>query len=137
MIPYLLAIWGLVIINTAFRSLGTRLTTATLLALPGADSTLVTFPSLSRGFTSGQHVRIRMFGLGYKRMFESHPFTIASPDEAEGGIRCVIKQAGDWTNALHQLALSSEKAVTVRCTVEGPYGERFRHQDHLSSGFTE
>lgn len=53
---------------------------------------------------------------------ESHPFTIASADGGDG-VECVVKQAGDWTRALHALALSHEKGVSVRCTVEGPYGE--------------
>lgn len=56
-------------------------------------------------------------------MFESHPFTIASADGDGEGVQCVIKRAGDWTEALFALASRSESGVTVRCTVEGPYGE--------------
>jgi len=124
-VPYLVAIWGLIIINTLFRSITTRLATAHILALPGASSTLVTFPALTRGFTPGQHVRIRMsrsLGLGWKALFESHPFTIASADANGEAVQCVVKQAGDWTTALHQLALHHPEGLRVRCTVEGPYG---------------
>ena len=126
-VPYLLAIWGLIIINTLFRSITTRFTTATLLALPGADSTLVTFPSFTRGFTPGQHLRIRIFsglGLGIKTAWESHPFTIASADSSGDGVQCVIKCAGDWTEGLFALANRQDGEQTIRCTVEGPYGER-------------
>ena len=125
-VPYLLAIWGLLIINTLFRSATTVFTTATLLALPGAESTLVTFPSLTRGFTPGQHVRIRIFsglGMGFRAACESHPCTIASADGDGDGVQCVIKQAGDWTRGLYALASGHKGVETVRCTVEGPYGE--------------
>lgn len=122
-VPYLLAIWILALLNTFFRSVTTRITTAHLLPLPGAASTLVTIPSLSAGFTPGQHVRIRMFGLGWKNMLESHPFTIASSDGSRGGLRLVVKNAGDWTSDLYNdAAAAGEKGKIVRCTVEGPYG---------------
>ncbi|CAD6590389.1 MAG: hypothetical protein TREMPRED_005719 [Tremellales sp. Tagirdzhanova-0007] len=124
-VPYLLAIWGLIIINTIFRYITTRFTTATLIVLPGADSTLVTFPSFTRGFTPGQHLRIRIFsglGLGLKTACESHPFTIASADGSGNGVQCVIKRAGDWTEGLYALASRHDSGQTIRCSVEGPYG---------------
>ncbi|ORY23691.1 hypothetical protein BCR39DRAFT_590872 [Naematelia encephala] len=122
-IPYLLAIWGLVVLNTIFRSVTTRLTFATLLPLPGADSTLVTFPTLTRGFTPGQHVRVRIAtGYSWKAVFESHPFTIASADSDGQAVQLVVKRAGDWTNMLYRIASESDGGARIRCSVEGPYG---------------
>ena len=116
-VPYLLAIWALLVINTAFRSISTRLVSASLIALPGAASVLVTVP-LTHGFTPGQHVRLRLLDRTlWQEGFESHPFTIASANGQN--IQLIVKRAGDWTTTLYDLALQRR---TIRCTVEGPYG---------------
>lgn len=71
-----------------------------------------------------------MFGLGWRRFFESHPFTIASPDGGgTEGVQCVVKRSGDWTTDLYGLAAGYEGGLTVRCTVEGPYGESYLFYD--------
>lgn len=117
-VPYLLAIWALLVINTIVRSITTRITTATITTLPGADSTLVTFPTLNRGFTPGQHVRVRLLVPSlWGSMFESHPFTIATADGES--VNLIVKAAGDWTRSLYELSLERKQ---IRCTVEGPYG---------------
>jgi ferric-chelate reductase len=117
-VPYLLAIWALLVINTIVRSVTTRITTATIVPLPGANSTLVTFPALNKGFTPGQHVRVRLFVPSlWTSVFESHPFTIASADGEH--VSLVVKAAGDWTSSLYDLALENK---TMRCSIEGPYG---------------
>jgi ferric-chelate reductase len=118
-VPYLLAIWALLIINTLFRSITTRLTTATLTPLPDAQSTLITLPALTQGFTPGQHVRLRVWTMGVSSILESHPFTLAS-SEGEP-VQLIVKRAGDWTEALFALALAGQQPL-MRCTVEGPYG---------------
>jgi ferric-chelate reductase len=117
-VPYLLAIWALLVINTVLRSITTRITTASITPLIGAKSTLVNFPSLNRGFTPGQHVRVRLLVPSlWSSALESHPFTIAS---AEGhSVNLIVKAAGDWTNSLYDLSLSNKQ---MRCTIEGPYG---------------
>jgi predicted ferric reductase len=117
-VPYLLAIWALLVINTVVRSITTRITTAAITPLPGAVSTLVNFPALTKGFTPGQHVRVRLLVPSlWTSSFESHPFTIAATEGQE--VTLVIKAAGDWTESLYNLALEQK---TMRCSVEGPYG---------------
>ena len=122
-IPYLLAVYALVLMNGVIRFASTRFVPATFVALHDADSTVVTLPSLSRGFTAGQHIRIRLWslhGFGWRDALEAHPFTIASaPGEP---VRLIIKRAGDWTDSLHQLVTASGGDVVSRCSVEGPYG---------------
>ncbi|WWD19441.1 hypothetical protein CI109_103901 [Kwoniella shandongensis] len=125
-LPYLIAIWILLTFNAIVRSITTRITTAHITALPGSSSTLVTFPKLTRGFTPGQHVRLRMFVPlptgGWWSYLESHPFTIASQDGPEGGIQLIAKSAGDWTKALNSVAGSVQGGRNVHCLIEGPYG---------------
>ncbi|KAJ9091924.1 hypothetical protein QFC21_007037 [Naganishia friedmannii] len=128
-VPYLIAIWGLILVNTIFRSVTTRYTFATLRILPGAESTLITFPALTRGFTPGQHVRIRMWsllttknsGMSWRNAMESHPFSLSTPSEVGMGVQLVVKCAGDWTRAVYELAQRNPGGVDVRCSIEGPY----------------
>ncbi|KAJ9094738.1 hypothetical protein QFC21_005896 [Naganishia friedmannii] len=128
-IPYLIAIWGLILINIIFRSVTTRYTVATLQALPGAESTLITFPALTRGFIPGQHVRIRMWsllttrngGMKWRDAMESHPFTISTPSAVGEGVTLVVRRAGNWTRAVYDLAVKEPGGVKVRCSIEGPY----------------
>jgi ferric-chelate reductase len=129
-IPYLVAIWGLILINIVFRSITTRYNVVTLQALPAADSTLITFPALTRGFEPGQHVRIRMWsllttrnsGMKWRDAIESHPFTISTASDAGIGVELVVKRAGNWTQAVYNLAMRDPSGLKVRCSIEGPYG---------------
>ncbi|KAK4686481.1 isovaleryl-CoA dehydrogenase, partial [Tremellales sp. Uapishka_1] len=138
-ISYLLAIYSLIIINIVVRSLATRYTKAELLVLPGAESTLVTFSGLSKGFTPGQHVRLRLWSLvpelGWKSGLEAHPFTIATANDGGQTVQLVIKKAGDWTTAVYNLVNESEGGLQVRCSVEGPYGAfgRWRGGFHIDT----
>ncbi|KAK8846510.1 hypothetical protein IAR55_005596 [Kwoniella newhampshirensis] len=105
----------------------TRLATARIVALPGADTTLITIPELRSGWRPGQHVRIRVPAFGLVRGFESHPFTIASAPNGEGLV-LMCKKAGDWTTRLnHHAAAGSitetgEKGRHITIILEGPYG---------------
>jgi ferric-chelate reductase len=129
-IPYLVAIWGLILINIVFRSITTRYTVATLQALPAADSTLISFPALTRGFEPGQHVRIRVWslittrngGMRWRDAIESHPFTISTASDVGIGVELVVKRAGNWTQAVYDLAMRDPSGSKVRCSIEGPYG---------------
>lgn len=109
----------------------TRLATAELTAIPGAETTLVSIPALRTGWRAGQHVRIRVPALGLKHGIQSHPFSIASAPNGDG-IVLMCKAAGDWTKHLLQFAASTSgieagalglqtgKQATI--FVEGPYG---------------
>jgi len=66
-------------------------------------------------------------GMGWLRMFEVHPFTIASTSGGHDGLVLLCKKTGDWTNRLFELAKVggySEKGVQrdVLVMMEGPYG---------------
>jgi len=127
-VPYLLAIWALIVINTSLRSITTRYTQAVLTPLRSAKTTSIFLPDLVSGWGPGQHVRIRLFCLGWSDCLESHPFTIAT---ATGeGVELIAKVAGDWTQKLYEYAgpkgevvEGSPNTVRIRCLVEGPYGE--------------
>ena len=145
--PYLVAIWGLILVNALFRSISTRRTTAYIVALPGAESTIITYPRLSRGFTPCQHVRLRLavqipvpvpaplpFLSGkhtLAALLESHPFTIASANESGQPLQLLVRKAGDWTAGLYEMASTATTAdgLAVKCWIEGPYGERPRSPD--------
>ncbi len=129
-VPYLIALWILITINIVFRAATTRYTLAALQILPGADSTLITIPTYTKGFVPGQHVRVRMWslitmsegGMSWKDAIESHPFTISTPANQNLGIQLVVKRAGNWTKAVYDLAERNGGSVDVRCSIEGPYG---------------
>ncbi|WVN85368.1 uncharacterized protein L203_100513 [Cryptococcus depauperatus CBS 7841] len=108
----------------------TRLATAELHALPRSETTIVTIPALRTGWRAGQHVRIRVPGLGLRYGFEAHPFTIASAPNGEGMV-LMCKGTGDWTKNLLEFAKDLKsgapgsesgrnKSVTV--ILEGPWG---------------
>lgn len=111
----------------------TRLATAELVVLPGAQTTVVTVPALQTGWRAGQHVRIRVPALGIRHGLESHPFTIASAPNGDGLV-LMCKAAGNWTQLLYEFASGRSGALNLmkggkirRMTettviLEGPYG---------------
>ncbi|WVW85386.1 hypothetical protein I302_107424 [Kwoniella bestiolae CBS 10118] len=128
-VPFCVAA-GVIYAVSIFCSLTkTRIAHAELQALPGAGTTVITLPALRTGWRAGQHVRIRVPALGFRKAFESHPFTIASAPNGDGLV-LMCKRAGDWTDSLHELAQRSsdleDRAEGGRnqatVIVEGPYG---------------
>jgi ferric-chelate reductase len=127
-------------LDVLLRLVSTRLTTATVRAIPELSLTRVEMPSIRKGWKAGQHVRLRVIsgGMGLFGWTEIHPFTIASVSNAPGGEGMVLlcKKAGGWTNKLYDIArggqsrpsslgISSfaefnDRKVTVM--IEGPYG---------------
>ena len=91
-------------------------------------STLVLRPSGHRGmrrFRPGQFAWIR---LGSTPMgFEEHPFTIASAPRRSGEIEFTIKQLGDFSGRI------AEVAVGDKAWVDGPHGA-FSPDHHRSHG---
>ncbi|KAL1407820.1 hypothetical protein Q8F55_007255 [Vanrija albida] len=125
------AIYAFSMVMSAFK---TRFARAELVAVGGCTTTLITIPELTTGWRAGQHVRLRVFGIGVSKIFEAHPFTIASAPDS-GGLVLMAKAVGDWTEALYELAASGEGAQRdtsdpelgvwkrrAMVMVEGPYG---------------
>ncbi|WWD19270.1 hypothetical protein CI109_103728 [Kwoniella shandongensis] len=125
-IPFCIAGVGIYAISLFCTLTKTRLATAKIEALVGADTTIVTIPSLRSGWRAGQHVRIRVPALGPLHGFEAHPFSIASSPDGEGMV-LMCKRAGDWTERLYQHAHGSntetgETGRKITIIIEGPYG---------------
>lgn len=107
----------------------TRVATAELMALGGCSTTVVTVPSITTGWRPGQHVRLRVLGMGPTKIMEAHPFTIASAPDC-GGLVLLAKAAGDWTTQLYGFAANgaqTDREVglwkrSVKVMIEGPYG---------------
>ena len=76
----------------------------------------LSFPKV-KGFdyNPGQYIYISLPELSY---LEWHPFSISSAPKMET-VTLHIRRAGDWTNALYQLA---QKKSHVDIMMEGPYG---------------
>jgi hypothetical protein len=120
-----LILYAISLISSACK---TRIAHAELLTLPGSDVTGIFIPTLRTGWRPGQHVRIRVPALGLRIGWESHPFTISSAPNGDGLV-LLCKRAGDWTNALADLAESGASTdddegnqTTVTVILEGPYG---------------
>lgn len=81
--PYIITCIVLYALDQVARLAKTRLRKAVLTPVPELDSTHIYVPQLDKGWTAGQHVRIRVlsFGLGLFRWTECHPFTV-SPQAA-------------------------------------------------------
>lgn len=115
--------------SMVIQLLKTRIANAELVALPGCSTTVVTVPSITTGWRPGQHVRLRVLGLGPAKIAEAHPFTIASAPDC-GGLVLLAKAAGDWTTTLYHFAASAgelnpEIGVwkrSAKVMIEGPYG---------------
>ncbi|WWC93364.1 hypothetical protein V866_000198 [Kwoniella sp. B9012] len=128
-VPFCIAAGAIYAISIFCSITKTRVAHAELQALPGAGTTVITLPALRTGWRAGQHVRIRVPALGFRKAFESHPFTIASAPNGDGLV-LMCKRAGDWTNSLYELAQRSsdleDRAEGGRnnatIIVEGPYG---------------
>ncbi|CAK9781973.1 hypothetical protein CC85DRAFT_286980 [Cutaneotrichosporon oleaginosum] len=132
-VPWVVASAVLYVASIITSMIKTRVAHAELVALGGTCTTLITIPEVTTGWRAGQHVRLRVFGLGFKQSFEAHPFTIASAPDC-GGVVLMAKAVGGWTNSLYQLAASGGIAGKARgleagvwkqgarVMIEGPYG---------------
>lgn len=132
-VPWCLAAGGLYALSIVTSFFKSRFAHAELVALGGCTTTLITIPDITTGWRAGQHVRLRVFGLGLKNAFEAHPFTIASAPDC-GGMVLMAKAAGNWTTDLYRLAASGGVASNAgdlevgvwkrnaRVQIEGPYG---------------
>ena len=119
------------VVSIIFTMTKTKIVRAEVLALPSSTSTVITIPSIRSGWRAGQHVRIRIPALGMRLGYEGHPFTISSAPDTEGLV-LMAKNNGDWTSALHRLALGGKGAsesglsgsspIDVTAIVEGPHG---------------
>lgn len=89
-VPYCVAGASLYGADLLIRATRTRISTASLQAVPGCDSTMVSVAGLREGWRAGQHVVLRVPKLGGLRGIEGHEFTIASAPDAEG-LTLIIK----------------------------------------------
>lgn len=143
--PWVVFCVAFVGISAFSRLFTSRLHIAYLTALPSSKSTIVHLPSVRSGWIPGQSIRIRVLtgGMGLDKVWEGHPFTLASipsttDDKGHGGdgAKLVVKAAGDWTNQLFAVAKkglpqSSDAEIAgkhgrgypVAVMIEGPYGE--------------
>lgn len=120
-------IYGLDHLTRLFK---TRICNATLRPIAELGITRIEIPHLNAGWRPGQHVRLRILstGVGFLGWSEIHPFTIAS---ASGdGLVLMVKKAGDWTNAVYDMATKSDAIYSggwggekkAKVLIEGPYG---------------
>jgi hypothetical protein len=145
-LPYVLSSFLIYLIDMMARFYKSHYTTATLYTMPELNTTFLEVPSLSSGWRTGQHVRLRILStqMGWFRWAEPHPFTIASipTRKRTGGLQLYIKKSGDWTKALYQMAGMHEggdveggegaarrrretvigRGKRVKVIIEGPYG---------------
>ncbi|TXT09225.1 hypothetical protein VHUM_02699 [Vanrija humicola] len=132
--PWMIASAAIYVFSMIMSACKTRFARAELVALGGCTTTLITIPGITTGWRAGQHVRLRVFGIGVSNVFEAHPFTIASAPDS-GGLVLMAKAVGDWTEKLYELAASGEGAQRdtsdpelgvwkrrAMVMVEGPYG---------------
>ncbi|CAK5274204.1 unnamed protein product, partial [Mycena citricolor] len=128
--PYLICASAVYGFDKLLRIAKTRISTATIQALPGLNATRVELPYINKGWRAGQHVRVRVLSssMGIMGWSEIHPFTIASSSRSGNGLVLVCKQAGTWTNKLYRAAAADnhvgEACLSrhVKMIVEGPYG---------------
>jgi len=91
-------------------------------------TTLVLKPSGHRGMRRYRPGQFAWIGLGSRPMgFEEHPFTIASAPRRSGKIEFTIKQLGDFSGSI------AEVAVGDKVWVDGPHGA-FSPDHHRSRG---
>ncbi|KAJ7088591.1 ferric reductase like transmembrane component-domain-containing protein [Mycena epipterygia] len=126
--PYLyasIAIYGL---DKLLRIAKTRISTATIRAIPELGITRVEMPYINKGWRAGQHVRIQVFStaMGVTGWAQPHPFTIASASGSNEGLVLMCKKTGDWTHKLFATAAMSQSewgvGRDIKIMVEGPYG---------------
>ncbi|KAG8895462.1 hypothetical protein FRB99_000574 [Tulasnella sp. 403] len=131
---YAIASGGIVVLDHVCRFFKTHLTTATLTLVPDLGCTRVEISHLTSGWRAGQHVRLWAVSsqMGIWSLIEPHPFTIATVSKGGGreGLVLYVKQAGDWTEKLYDIAKTGAesqgenagKGVEMRVVLEGPYG---------------
>jgi predicted ferric reductase len=86
-VPWVIASFVLYGVEQLLRVVKLRYVEASLVALQGADTTMITVDSVKSGWRAGQHVVLRVPGLASKvgpQAMEGHPFTIASAPDANG-----------------------------------------------------
>jgi hypothetical protein len=97
-VPYCLAGACLYGADVLIRATRTRIATASLQAVPGCDSTMVSVAGVREGWRAGQHVILRVPKLGGLGGIEGHEFTIASAPDADG-LTLIIKNVSALVNA--------------------------------------
>jgi ferric-chelate reductase len=95
----------------------TRRATAELVVILASHSTIITVPSIKTGWRAGQHVKLRVPGLGFPRSLESHPFSIASGPNGDGLV-LICKAAGNWTEKLYDYAANNSKSRLIQGSIE-------------------
>ncbi|KAJ7705372.1 hypothetical protein B0H17DRAFT_1037796 [Mycena rosella] len=126
--PYLYCTGVIYGLDKIMRIVKTRITTASIRAIPELGLTRVEIPRINKGWRAGQHVRIQVFSgaMGVMGWAQVHPFTIASATNNNEGLVLMCKKAGTWTTKLFAAAATnhSERGMgrDVRIMVEGPYG---------------
>ncbi|TDL15891.1 hypothetical protein BD410DRAFT_82137 [Rickenella mellea] len=126
--PWILPPLGFYGLDLLVRMLRHRIKDATLVACDD-QMTLIHVHDAHKGWTAGQHVRLRVFFNA--RIFESHPLTIlcAPPDvgvvargSGSGGLVLGARVTGDWTRALNAYARSNGIAVESNVGAQGMGG---------------
>ncbi|TWU71183.1 hypothetical protein ED733_001259 [Metarhizium rileyi] len=107
------SMWGFDRIIRFVRLVAHSGNTATLTPLPNGG-TRVTLANTPLGVTAGKHCFLWIPRL---RLFETHPFTIASADPLE----FVVASHNGFTADLHKHALDYP-GVPLKASIEGPYG---------------
>ncbi|KAK8925506.1 hypothetical protein H634G_07676 [Metarhizium anisopliae BRIP 53293] len=107
------SMWGLDRIIRFVRLMVHSSNTATLTPLPNGG-TRVTLAKSPLGAHAGKHCFLWIPRL---RLFETHPFTLASADPLE----LVIASHNGFTGDLHKFA-TENPGVSVKASIEGPYG---------------
>ncbi|KAJ7622497.1 FAD-binding domain-containing protein [Roridomyces roridus] len=124
-----LAIWGSTwLIRTGRTLWNTRLGLRTVVSSVGSTSDLVKLriaTPASFKWVPGQHVFVRVFGLGV-HAFSSHPFTINSVhavgEGKEAEVELILRVHGGITRALAKKVEDGKREWTTRVAIDGPYG---------------
>jgi predicted ferric reductase len=130
--PYIYCAVGIYGLDRVLRMCKTRLSTATIRAIPELGTTRIEFPDVNKGWRAGQHVRIQVLSsaMGVTGWAEPHPFTIASRTNSPEGLVLMCKKTGTWTQKLYAAAVASRTEAgpgrRVKIMVEGPYGALLR-----------
>lgn len=103
----------------------------------GAENVIRVSIQTEQTWTPGQHMFLRIPGVGRLSIFENHPFSIASIPEADSTLLnrmefCVKSREG-FTSRLLRAAQAKDGSV-FSCHVEGPYGgvpRKVQEFDHV------
>lgn len=111
-VPYCLAGACLYGADVLIRVTRTRIATASLQAVPGCDSTMVSMAGLREGWRAGQHVILRIPKLGGLGGIEGHEFTIASAPDADG-LTLIVKNVSFYVifcwHGAHPIGISGRQ----------------------------